>query len=219
VKRFTDSPLHLFTGQGETMIDELREELYLYNLLRQLFLKEPTKDLVNEIAKIDPPDETDDEINKGLKLLIESVRKNESRFDAWIEELAIEYARLFIGPQSPPAVPYASFYLSESHSLMTDETIDVRKRYLEAGMAVNDLYSIPDDHIGIELEFVYYLTQKIIELFEQGQREDASRLFEIRSDFLSDHMASWLPLFADKVLESTQEDFYRGAAYLLRGAV
>ncbi len=66
---------------------------------------------------------------------------------------------------------------------MTEETIDVRKRYLEAGMAVKELYSIPDDHIGIELEFIYYLTQRIIELFEQGQREEASRLFEIRSDF------------------------------------
>lgn len=201
------------------MIDELREELYLYNLLRQLFLKEPTKELINDLAKIDPPDETDDEINYGLKLLIESIRKNEYRLDEWLEELALEYARLFIGPKNPPAVPYASFYLSESRSLMTDETIDVRKRYLEAGMAVKNLYSIPDDHIGIELEFIYYLTEKTIELFEQGQREDASRLFEIRSDFLSEHMTLWLPLFADKVLESTQEDFYKGAALILRGVI
>jgi TorA maturation chaperone TorD len=201
------------------MIDELREELYLYNLLRQLFLKEPTKDLVNEIAKIDPPDETDDEINYGLKLLIESVRKNESRFDAWIEELAIEYARLFIGPQSPPAVPFASFYLSESRSLMTDETIDVRKRYLEAGMAVKNLYSIPDDHIGIELEFIYYLTEKIIEYFEKGERQEASRLFEIRSNFISEHMGSWVPIFADKIIEHTTEDFYKGTALILKGVM
>ena len=225
MKRVTENPLHHFTDKplhrfkGVTMIDELREELYLYNLLRQLFLKEPTKELINELAKIDPPDETDAEINYGLKLLIESIRKNEYRLDEWLEELALEYARLFIGPKNPPAVPYASFYLSESRSLMTDETIDVRKRYLEAGMAVKNLYSIPDDHIGIELEFIYYLTQKIIELFEQGQREDASRLFEMRSDFLSDHMASWLPFFADKVIKFTAEDFYKGAAFILRGIV
>ncbi|MFN3406991.1 MAG: molecular chaperone TorD family protein [Caldimicrobium sp.] len=36
-------------------------------------------------------------------------------------------------------MPYASFYLSESRSLMTEETIDIRRRYLEAGMAVKDL--------------------------------------------------------------------------------
>ncbi|MBI3591935.1 MAG: molecular chaperone TorD family protein [Nitrospirae bacterium] len=201
------------------MIDELREELYLYNLLRQLFLKEPSKELINATAKIDPPDETDDEINYGLKLLIESARKNEYRLNAWLEELALEYARLFIGPQNPPAVPYASFYLSESHSLMTDETIDVRKQYLEAGMAVKELYSIPDDHIGIELEFIYYLTQKTIELFEQEQREKAARLFEMRSDFLTKHMAQWVPLFVERILNSTHEDFYKGAAIMLKGCV
>lgn len=197
------------------MIDELKEELYLYNLLRQLFLKEPTRELINDLAKIDTPDETDDGISYGLKLMIESIRKNENRIDDWTEDLATEYARLFIGPQNPLAVPYASFYLSESRLLITDETIDVRKRYLEAGMAVKELYSIPDDHIGIELEFVYSLTKKIIEFYEHGLREEASRLFEIREDFLREHMTKWIPLFTDKVLESSQEDFYRGAAVIL----
>lgn len=197
------------------MIDELKEELYLYNLLRQLFLKEPTRELINDLARIDTPDETDDGISYGLKLMIESIRKNENRIDDWTEDLATEYARLFIGPQNPLAVPYASFYLSESKLLITDETIDVRKRYLEAGMAVKELYSIPDDHIGIELEFVYYLTKKTIEMFEQDQREEASRLFEIREDFLREHMTEWILIFTDKVLESSQEDFYRGAAVIL----
>ncbi|BCB96220.1 dehydrogenase [Dissulfurispira thermophila] len=201
------------------MIDELREELYLYNLLRQVFLREPTKELVTDISNIslsEEEEEADDEINHGLKIMIDSAKNNLHRLDEWLEELALEYARLFIGPKNPPAVPYASFYLSESHSLMTEETIDVRKRYLEANMAVKNLYSIPDDHIGIELEFIYYLTQKIIELFEQGQREDASRLFEIRSNFLSEHVSQWVPFFSDKVLDSTQEDFYKGAALILR---
>ncbi|MFN3740063.1 MAG: molecular chaperone [Thermodesulfovibrionales bacterium] len=201
------------------MIEELREELYLYNLLRQLFLKEPTKDLINELSKIDLTDETDDDISYGLKLLIESIKKNKYRLHEWIEDLAIEYARLFIGPQNPPAVPYASFYLSESRALMTEETIDVRRRYLEAGMAVKELYSIPDDHIGIELEFVYYLTQSAIEYFENGNREESSRIFEMRKSFLIDHMTKWIPPFVDKILKSSQEDFYKGIAYMLRGVL
>lgn len=201
------------------MIDELKDEVHLFNLLRQLFLKEPTKELVNGMGKICVPLEADDLVSNGLKLIVDSIKKNEHRLDEWLGELSVEYTRLFIGPQSPPAVPYASFYLSESHLLMTVETIEVRKQYLEAGMAVKELYSIPDDHIGIELEFVYYLTQKIIEYFEQGKREEASRLFEIRSNFLSEHMASWLPLFGDRIIEFTSEDFYKGAAYILKGII
>jgi TorA maturation chaperone TorD len=201
------------------MIDELKEELSLFNLLRQVFLKEPTKELIEGISKVELPSDADDEISHGLKLMIESVRGNSHRLNDWAEELAIEYARLFVGPKNPPALPYASFYLSESRSLMTDETIDVRKRYLEAGMAVKELYSVPDDHIGIETEFLYDLTRRMIEHFEKGQREEASRLFECRSDFMRGHMALWVPFFTGKVMDSTQEDFFKGAAFALRGAV
>jgi len=201
------------------MIEELREELSLFNLLRQVFLKEPTRELIEGMAKVDLPSDADDEISHGLKLMSESVRNNSRRLNEWVEELAVEYARLFVGPKNPPAIPYASFYLSESHSLMSDETIDVRKKYLEAGMAVKELYSVPDDHIGIELEFLYDLTRRMIELFEKGQREEASRLFERRSDFMRGHMALWVPIFAGKVMDSAQEDFFKGAASVLRGAV
>jgi len=196
------------------MIDELKEELHIYNLLRQLFLKEPSKEIILALSDISL--EEDEEIDSGLKLMASAVKKNKDRLEAWLEELAIEYTRLFIGPKNPPAVPYASFYLSESHSLMTDETIDVRKRYLEAGMVVKELHSIPDDHIGIELEFIYYLTQKTLDLFEQGAREEASRLFEIRSNFLKGHMALWIPFFLEKVIESAHDDFYKGAALMLK---
>lgn len=194
------------------MIDELKEEIPVYNLLRQLFLKEPSKEVLLALSDVSPGE--DEEIDAGLKLMASSVKKNKDRLDAWLEELAIEYARLFIGPQNPPAVPYASFYLSESRSLMSDETIDVRKRYLEAGMAVRELYSIPDDHAGIEFEFIYYLTKRIIELFEKGQREESTRLYETRSDFIKGHMSKWIPLFANKINESTTEDFYKGLSLL-----
>jgi TorA maturation chaperone TorD len=201
------------------MIDELKEELSLFNLLRQVFLQEPSGELIEVISKIELPSDAVDEISYGLKLMIGSVRSNHHRLGEWIEELALEYARLFVGPNNPPAMPYASFYLSESHSLMTDETIDVRKIYLDAGMAVKELYSVPDDHIGIELEFIYDLTQRMIELFEKGQREEASRLFELRSDFIRGHMALWAPYLAAKIIESTQEDFYKGASFILKGCI
>ncbi len=201
------------------MVEELKEDLYLYNLLRHLFLKEPDKRLIEDFTKIVIPKEADDEIFHGLRLMVDFIKNNESRLDALIEELAVEYARLFIGPSNPPAIPYASFYLSESRLLMTDETIDVRKRYLDAGMALKELYSIPDDHIGIELEFIFYLTGRIIEVQEQGKSEEASRLFELKKEFLKSHFSKWAPGFADAVIASTKSNFYRGAAFMLKGCV
>ena len=201
------------------MIDEMKEELYTYNFLRRMFLKEPSKEFLTEISRLEISRDADDTFSEGLLMIVDEAKTNAGRLDEWADELGLEYARLFIGPLSPPAVPYASFYLSETRSLMTDETIDVRKRYLEAGVAVKELYSTPDDHIGIELEFIYDVTRRIIEALELGERDEASRLFEIRTDFISQHMALWAPLFAEKVLGSTNANFFRGAAGMLKGCI
>ena len=196
------------------MIEDLKEERHILNFSKHLFLKEPEKEFLQELEGINTVTEEND-TDKGLDLIACAVRAKKDRLDEYIQDLAVEFARLFVGPKNPPAIPYASFYLSESKTVMTDVTSDVRKRYLDAGMAVKDLYSTPDDHIGIELEFISYLTEKIIDLYEDGQRSEASRLFEIRHNFINEHMALWVPVFVEKILESTQEDFYKGAAIVL----
>lgn len=145
----------------------------------------------------------------------DSVRQNKNRLNEWAEQLSLEFARLFIGPVDPPAIPYASFYLSESHSLMTEETIAVRKQYLEAGVALKNLYQMPDDHIAIELDFLYYLTERAVELFENGKNAQAEKLLNLRGDFLKDHFVLWAPAFVHRILESTEEDYFRGAASFL----
>lgn len=200
------------------MIEDLKEERYVFSLLKHTFLKEPAKGFLQELGEVNIIAEEND-IDRGLNLIAHSVRVNKDRLDEYVENLAVEYARLFIGPKNPLAIPYASFYLSETKTVMTDITTEVRKRYLDAGMAVRDLYSAPDDHIGIELEFISYLTEKIIELYENGNRPEASRLFEIRNNFINEHMVNWTLLFVAGLLASTQEDFYRGSAVILRGVI
>jgi TorA maturation chaperone TorD len=201
------------------MLNELKEELAVYNLLRHLFSKEPTREIVSYIMNIPDVPAIDSDLSQGLAVIVGAANQNKERLDAWMEELAVEYARLFIGPEAPPAVPYASVYLSESRSLMTDETVAVRKNYLDAGLSVGDLYSMPDDHVGIELEFIYYLTRRIIELSEGEEQERAQKLVELRETFMKEHFSRWTPDFVDKIISSTNEDFYRGTALLLKGCV
>lgn len=196
------------------MKDDLKAELLPLNLLRQVFLVEPDKKLLEGIGeiKINSEGETG---TGGLKGMHDSVRQNKNRLNEWAEQLSLEFARLFIGPVDPPAIPYASFYLSESHSLMTEETIAVRKQYLEAGVALKNLYQMPDDHIAIELDFLYYLTERAVELFENGKNAQAEKLLNLRGDFLKDHFVLWAPAFVHRILESTEEDYFRGAASFL----
>ncbi len=196
------------------MKDDLKAELLALNLLRQVFLKEPDRKLLEGIGKIDLGSEGQPE-RGGLKEMRDSVQQNESRLDDWIEQLSLEFARLFIGPANPPAIPFASFYLSENHSLMTEETMAVRKQYLEAGLALKYLYQMPDDHIAIELDFLYYLTERFLELSEIGKHTEAENFLRLRHHFLMDHFILWAPAFAKRILESAEEDYYKGAALFL----
>jgi TorA maturation chaperone TorD len=102
---------------------------------------------------------------------------------------------------------------------MTEETISVRKKYLEAGIAAKYLHSIPDDHISTELEFLVLLAQEVVTLCEKGKRSDATQKYEAMNDFFSNHLALWAPTFAENIVENTNEDFFKGAALALRGLV
>lgn len=203
---------------GSPLIAGLEEEKYILSFLKHIFQAEPKLEFLKEIKDI-PEINEEKELDKEFNLIIRAVKKNQDRLVEFAEELAIEFARLFIGPKKPPAVPFASFYLSETKTVMSEVTTYVRKKYLEAGMAVKDLYSIPEDMIGIELEFIFYLSVKIGSLYENGNEDEASRLFEMKNNFLNEHMALWVPVFADKILLSTQEDFYKGAAAALQQVI
>ncbi len=196
------------------MKDDLKTESLALNLLRQVFLKEPDRKFLEGIGKVELSSEQETE-RAGLKGMRDAVEQNESRLSDWNEELSLEFARLFIGPVHPPAIPFASFYLSETHSLMTEETMTVRKQYLEAGLALKNLHRMPDDHIAFELDFLYYLTVKSLDLLEDGKNTEAERYLKLRQDFLKDHFLLWTPVFADRILESTSESFYKGAASFL----
>jgi TorA maturation chaperone TorD len=196
------------------MKDDLKAELLVLSLLRQVFLKEPDRKLLEGIGKIDLNSEEGAE-QGGLKGMRDSAQQNESRLDEWTDQLSLEFAHLFIGPVHPPAIPFASFYLSETHSLMTEETMAVRKQYLQAGLALKNLYQMPDDHIAIELDFLYYLTERILELLENGENTEAEKYLKMRHDFLRDHFILWAPAFAKRILESASEDYFKGAASFL----
>jgi len=200
------------------IIDEIRAEKQILELLRFVFWKEPTKELLLDFLKVSPIEEEND-IDRGLNLMNHSIRANKDQFKIYLEKLAVEFARLFLGPASPAAVPFSSFYLSESKRLMTDDTIEVRKRYLDTGMASKYLHSVPDDHISTELEFIAFTAQETIQLWEEGAFVEASRKYETMNDFLTNHLALWAPAFAGNIIENSNEDFFKGAALTLTGVI
>ena len=70
---------------------------------------------------------------------------------AWDEEEYL-FNRLFVGPGPVAAPPYASVYLEPERRLMGEAALFAREAYAALGLVSPWQGSLPDDHIGLELD-------------------------------------------------------------------
>jgi TorA maturation chaperone TorD len=107
------------------------------------------------------------------------------------ERVEFAYNRLFVGPRSPQAPPYASVYLDEEGTLMGPTTLTIRKVYHAVGLVAPEECSTPDDGLALELDACRQLlvASEVVESVE---------LEQLRG-FLARHLAQWLPMFTTRV--------------------
>ena len=124
------------------------------------------------------------------------------------EDLAVEYARLFVGPYELKAPPYGSVYLDGERRVMGNSTMEVIRLYEEAGLVMDKDFKELPDHIAVELEFMYYLIYKEVEALEKSEREKALAFGGIRNHFFNRFLSPWIPPFCEKIKETTDNNFY-----------
>lgn len=134
------------------------------------------------------------------------------RGETEIEQLRIDYSRLFVGPFRLLAPPYGSVYLEGERRVMGDSTIDARNRYREVGLDLSGGFKEAPDHIAIELEFMYYLISKAIEAIGNSDFENAMDYLKKQKGFLEDHLGVWVSEFTDNVEENAATEFYKNLA-------
>ncbi len=128
----------------------------------------------------------------------ESIRKMVKQFKdaANLEQIRVDFAKLFVGPYTLLAAPYGSVYLDSERKMMGDSTLDVRSRYHDAGLDTAKNFKDAPDHISAELEFMYFLIFKEIEAFAGSDIETAMGFIQQQKSFLEDHLLAWVPEFA-----------------------
>ena len=99
---------------------------------------------------------------------------------------------------------------------MQESTIAVRRKYLKAGLIMKRLYSIPDDHLVSEFEFMYYLCNKSYEEFIGRKNEKSVNFLQMQEEFLEQHLSIWIPDFCESIINSTNNDFFKGMAFFTR---
>ena len=140
--------------------------------------------------------------------LMSSTKMEEAFLHDSGEDLAVEYARLFVGPYELMAPPYGSVYLDHERRVMGDSTMEVIKIYKEAGLSIDQDFKELPDHIAVELEFMYYLIYQEAEALEKGQSDKALALRETQGLFLNRFLKPWVPNLCDRIKASTENEFY-----------
>jgi len=187
----------------------------VYDLLRCFFLQEPSEDFFKALKEEDFLKDLQGyhaELDEGVDLLSAVLSLPTGNLP--VPDLLLEFTRLFIGPSPLPL--YESVYRSESGLVMQEETLAVRKKYMEAGLVLNPKESIPDDHIGTELEFIFYLCQKATRA-DNGEAREA--LLRMQQNFFREHLVLWVSPFCDRLFQEAQSRYFKGVAKTTKGFV
>lgn len=202
-----------------------------FGTLSAFLLKPPTAQVLDQVRQPELLEQwpchpcTDREA--GINLMLASRTE---------DELAIrdDFNRLFVGPERMLAAPYESVHLSADKLIFEQQTFVVRAAYAQFDLAAPRLNQDPDDHIGLELEFLAALANRALDILDsyeetdsedtnKGTREaqvaDLNRHLSAMHSFLSTHLLAWGDTFFSLVQEHAQTEFFRGVGTLGHGVL
>ena len=205
----------------DTVLPLMELRVSAYDLLRWTFLQEPSQKFLQSLSETVlqefPFQEESPEISQGVQDIISQLKEPDFLSEETYDRLHWDYTRMFIGPYELPAPPWESAYLNEERLLFQEETLAVRRAYLKYALIAKDYGHEADDHLGLELDFMYQLSSLALQKIKD---EDYGGLVEILLDqqnFLDEHLLKWVPSFCQKTGASARTKFYQGMAKVLHG--
>ena len=129
-----------------------------------------------------------------------------------LDALAVEHARLFIGPFQLIAPPYGSIYLDDAKTVMGESTARVAAFYHNCGLQLaEDFHELPD-HFAVELEFMSFLAFKQREAQVSGDSDEVARISTLQQEFLGQYLVPWLEPFTSVIISDAEAPFYQAIA-------
>lgn len=205
--------------EQEILQEWLKGRQIIYRLLARLYREGPSLDILKALLEEGTLSylaqaEGNEESRKGCRMMEEELRAQGGDLKAYEAKLRQDYTRLFIGPGSVKAPPWESVYRSPDRLLFGEETLAVRKFYQSFGVSIKNLYREPDDHLGLELEFMAWLCAQALEGLSGGEWK---RYLEGQQKFLREHLLEWVPAFTKDMENSAETAFFQGLASFTRG--
>lgn len=200
----------------------LEARLFGYDLLRKAFIEEPSKDFIQllrekgVLSSLFFASESES-IQDGIETVNGYLQERDALKEEEYQKLHWDYTRMFIGPYKLPAPPWESAYLNEDRLLFQKETLEVRRSYLKYSFLPKHYLHEADDHLGLELDFMYHLTEMVLEKIKEKSLDEAQEMLTDQGAFLDEHLLRWALDLAEDIAKNAETDFYVGMAKILKG--
>ncbi len=195
----------------------------LYALMGLAYYRKPSRAFLQGMAETDPFCESvfpedNREIAEGLRMLSSSLAPFKKGVpDPDLERLQWDYMRMFTGPGKPKAPPWESFYRTEERIIFSAYSLDVRAFYERFGLVFEHKNQEPDDHIGLELEFMAHLCNRCSGTHRKENGKGCAAALHAQREFLDRHLLAWAPEFCRDVRDGAETGFFAGLAWLTEG--
>ena len=135
------------------------------------------------------------------------------------DDLRADFTHLFLGPAKAPAAPWESVYFCDERLVFQQQTLQVREWYARFGLEPINLHKEPDDHIGLELEFLAHLAKLGVQALEVNDSVRFDELLKAQREFLAAHPIKFFMEWCQLVEDNAKTDFCRAMALLTRGSL
>ncbi|WP_168929317.1 molecular chaperone TorD family protein [Nocardioides sp. GY 10113] len=112
--------------------------------------------------------------------------------------------------------PYESVHRGQDRLVFDTATLQVRESYRAIGLQAPRLNLEPDDHIGLEFDFV---AQAVLRAIGSPDDAVAEAALEPARAFLVEHLLPWAPAMLVRAATTARTDFMAGIALLSSGAL
>ncbi len=199
-----------------SMSDTAMARSQVYGLLAALFRAEPSVALLGQLRG-PALSGVFSELGFDLRETLQDKPEQEL-----VEDLALEYTRLFLGP-GPHISAHESVFVEVDGGAMGGlwgaKTVEV-KAFIEAsGLSYDSEYAGIPDHISVELEFLQKLAEWEAAKWAGNDSANAIHCLAVEKRFLEEHLNQWISKLCDKVIADAELPFYKEIGRLTRDFV
>ncbi len=130
-----------------------------------------------------------------------------------------DHARLYGYTAVAQVSPYESVHRGREGLVFDEETLQVRDAYRRLSLQAPRLNREPDDHVGLELDFIAQACVKAIDALDLGSPLDAERYASAGNHFFVEHLSQWAPAMLDRAAGLADTHFMKGICFLALGAM